>query len=96
MDSDELHEEDGEDDEDEAGDGRGDDFLALIEFVGNAGRSGDDEDAIENEEEGDTAPEADDDAEEASDKAAAFSVEGDTAKSGIDAFAAITIGTSSK
>ena len=90
-----MHEEDGEDNEDQAGDGRGDDFLALIEFVGNAGGGGDDEDAVEDEEEGDTAPETNDDAKEASNETTAFSIERDTAKSSVDALAAITIGIGS-
>lgn len=95
MDPYKLHEEDGEDDEDQTGDGGGDDFFTLVELVGDTGGSGDDEDAIENEKKGDTAAEADDDTQKTSDKAAALGVKGNTAESSIDALAAITIGIGS-
>ena len=95
MDSYKLHEKDGENNEDQTGDGRGNDFLALVEFVGDTGRSSDDEDAIEDEKQGDPAAETNDDAKEASNETTAFSIERDTAKSSVDALAAITIGIGS-
>ena len=79
-----MHEEDGEDNEDQAGDGRGDDFLALIELVGDTGRSSDDEDAVEDEKEGDAAAQADDDGQKAVDESPPRRVCGDATESSIN------------
>ena len=90
MDADKLHKKDGENNEDQTGDGGGDNFFAGIEFVGDAGRSSDDEDAVEDEKESHPAAKADENAKKTFNKAAAFSIERNAAQSGIDSFVVTT------